>query len=176
MTSSAAGQETSAGRRLVTPVASLSTLVGAHPDALRKIFGAARPTDPAELGDTPRGLLLALSQGTGVFLLQRPIVRALAGGLLPWEGKTFDHGGNSGQNVVLGRRAFRFHAEVGPSRIDGRPALVLTYDGEAHGNPWPLRAIVDELRTAGEGLAIGPAFFVGRGGATELLWFGLEAG
>jgi hypothetical protein len=161
-------------RRVVTQVESLSALVGAHPDALRKIFGAGRATDPAELGDAPRGSLLAFAAGADVFLAFRPLLRALASGVLPWRGKTFDHGGNSGQNVVFGRRVSRFHAEVGPSHVDGRPALVLTYDLPAHGNPWPLRAVRDELRTVAPGIAVGPAIFT-QGLSATLLWFGLEA-
>jgi hypothetical protein len=174
MTSPAA--EAPAGRRISTQVSSLSTLVGAHPDALRKMYADARAADPAELGDAPRGRLLTIAQGTEVFLALRPLMRALFGGeILPWKGKTFDHGGNSGQNVILGRRAFRFHAEVSGSQLDGRPALVLTYDEPGHGNPWPLRAIRDELRTVGPGVAIGPAL-VSRGGLPVILmWFGLEA-
>jgi hypothetical protein len=169
----AAEHETSP-RRVVTQVESLSSLVGAHPGALRKIFGAARATDPAELGDAPRGRLLAFSPGADVFLAFRPLLRGLATDLLPWRGKTFDHGGNSGQNVVLGRRVFRFQAEVGPSQLDGRPALVLTYDLPAYENPWPIRALRDELRTVAEGIAIGPALLVGGAAPASLFWFGLE--
>jgi hypothetical protein len=174
MSSSAAAQEAPAGRRVVTQVESLSALVGAHPDALRKIYGAGRATDPAELGDAPRGSLLALAAGADVFLVFRPVLRALAAGLMPWQGKTFDHGGNSGQNVVLGQKLLRFHAEVGPSHLDNRPALVLTYAEPAYGNPWPLSAVRDELRTVAPGIAIGPAIFT-QGLPTTLLWFGLEA-
>jgi hypothetical protein len=172
---STAVEHEATGRRIVTQVESLSALVGAHPDALQKIYGAARPTDPAELGPDPRGRLLALTPASEVFLAVRPLVRALASDLFPWRGKVFDHGGNSGQNVVLGRKVVRFRAEVAPSEIDGRPALVLTYDAPAHGNPWPLRAIRDELRTVGKGIAIGPALFTRGGTSTTLLWFGLEA-
>src|SRR5258708_4689381 len=115
------------GNRRVTAVSSLDALIGAHPDALLKIFGAGRAADPAELGDTTRGRVLAVSAAADIHLAIRPLVRAIAGGALPWKGKTFDHGGNSGQNVVFGRHVLRFHAEVGPSQIDGKPALVLTY-------------------------------------------------
>lgn len=161
--------------RLVTQVRSLDELVGAHPDALRSIYGSGRPADPSELGDAPRGRLLALVPGSGfAFMLVRPLIRALATDRLPWRGKTFDHGGNSGQNVLLGRRAFRFRAEGAPSRLDGRPTLVLRYDEPAFRNPWPVRAFVDELRTIAPRVAIGPAFLDGGGEPTLLLWFGLE--
>jgi hypothetical protein len=158
------------GRRVVTQVPSLSFLVGAHPDALVAIYREGRATDPAELGDAPRGRLLAINPGGELFLLTRPLVRALAKGALPWRGKVFDHGGASGQNVVFGRKVLRFAAEVGPSAIDGRPALLLDYARPAHENPWPVRAIRDELRTVGDGIAIGPALH----GVRPLFWFGLE--
>lgn len=166
MTTTAEQQPT--GKRLVTQVESLQALVGAHPDALEKVYRAGRATDPAELGPAPRGRFLSVTPGSDLFLLTRHVVRALASDLLPWRGKVFDHGGNSGQNVIFGRQVFRFQAEVGPSALDGRTALVLDY--AAHPNPWPVRAIRDELRTVGRGIAIGPAWMHGR----VILWFGLE--
>ncbi|HEY4121136.1 MAG TPA: hypothetical protein VGM56_24900 [Byssovorax sp.] len=166
--------EASSGRRVVTQFASLDALVGAHPDALEKIYRSGRPADPAELGDAPIGRLLALAPAGEVFLAARPIVRALGHGALPWRGKTFDHGGNSGQNVVFGQRMFRFRAEVAPSEVDGKPTLRLAYAEPAYKNPWPIRAVFDELRSAGPGVAIGPAFLASGGAARLLLWFGLQ--
>lgn len=168
MTSSAAEQHPS-GKRLFTRVEVLSDLVGAHPHVLETIFRAGRAADPAELGAAPRGRLLAIAPGSELFLAARSVVRALSGDHFPWRGKVFDHGGNSGQNVVFGQRLFRFRAEVLPSAIDGGPALALHYGG-AHGNPWPVRVLRDELRTVGQGVAIGPALLSGR----VILWFGLE--
>lgn len=165
------------GRRSVPKIDSLSSLVGAHPDALGRIFGDGRVTDPGELGDAPRGRLLAFAPGADVFLVLRPLLRGLAGDLLPWRGKSFDHGGNSGQDVVLGRSVFRFQAESAPSQLDGLPALVLTYDGAAHKNPWPIRAVRQELRTVTVGspaIAIGPVLVTLGGAKTALLWVGLE--
>src|SRR6185503_585412 len=167
--------DASGGRRVSTRVPELSALVGAHPDALRAIFGAGRATDPAELGAAPRGRFLAVGDGAAFFLLTRPIVRLFGSGLNPWEGKIFDHGGNSGKNVLFGRQVIRFHVETGPSALDGKPALLLSYGEAAYNNPWPIRAIVDELRTIGDGIAIGPALFYGGGASPRLLlWFGLE--
>jgi hypothetical protein len=45
-------------------------------------------------------------------------------------------------------------------------------DYAAHANPWPIRAIRDELRTVGNGIAIGPALRAGS--SRPLFWFGLE--
>ena len=170
-----AEKETSTGKRLTVQVTSLSELLGAHPDSLEKMYRAGKAADPAELGESPRGLLLSSAKGKNVFLLTRPLMKALGSGVLPWEGKTFDHGGNSGQNLVMGKRLTRFHAEVGPSELDGKPSLILSYANPAHGNPWPLRDLRDELRTVAHGVAIGPAFFMGSGSPNLLMWFGLEA-
>ncbi len=178
MSSTAAANSTTHGaserRGVVSTVSSLAELVGAHPDALRMIYEAGRPADPAELGDTPRGRLLALEKSAELFLLTRPLVRFFSMSAMPWSGKVFDHGGNAGANVVLGKQMARFRAEAGTSVIDHKPTLVLSYDEPSHGNPWPLRACFDELRAISSGIAIGPAFLRGKGDPTLLLWFGLE--
>jgi hypothetical protein len=168
--------EAAGGRRsIVTQVSSLAELVGAHPEALRKIYGAAKAADPAELGAAPlRGRLLALEPTEPVFMLFRPVVELLAREWMPWKGKEFEPDGGSGTNIVLGRRALRFRAEIEPSEIDGAPTLALTYDDPATRNPWPIRAVRDELRTVASGVAIGPAFLEWRGRRIPLLWFGLE--
>lgn len=160
---------------LATP-SPLSILVGGHPAALRQIYAGGRPTDPSELGDAPRGRVLAIEPVSSLFFLLRPLVQALASDALPWRGKVFDHGGNSGQNVVFGKRVLRFSADVGPSVIDDLPTLVLSYDRPAFGNPWPVRAIVDELRTVSGGAAMGPVYVALGQRKRVLAWWGLERG
>jgi hypothetical protein len=168
--------DASGGRRVFPRVTSLTSLVGAHPGALRALYGTGRPTDPSELGDAPCGRLLTVGEGTGLFLLKRSVLRLLDRGVLPWDGKVFDHGGNSGKNVFFGKQVFRFRAEVGPSLIDGKPTLILSFSDAGYKNPWPVRALGDELRTIGDGIAIGPGVFHGgRGSPKVLLWFGLES-
>ena len=154
-----------------TPIPSLSALVGAHPDALREIYADGRPADPVDLGEAPRGRVLALGTGAQLFLLGRPLVRAFSTELFPWKGMRFNPHGASGENVLLGLGVLRFRTEVGPSRLDGRPALILTYAAPAHGNPWPFRAFTDELRLVGGSVAVGPTFF--EASTKPLLWFGL---
>lgn len=171
----AARTAASSSRRPAVAVTSLRPLVGAHPEALRAIYGKGVTADPAELGAAPRGRLLAFDGGADVFLLFRPLLRALDKGLSPWRGKVFDHGGNAGQNVVFGGKMLRFRTEVGPSEVDGQPTLVLLYDSEAFKNPWPLKTVRDELRTVGPGVAIGPAYVTVGGRPVCVLWFGLEA-
>jgi hypothetical protein len=160
--------------RVVMPVSGLSELVGAHPDALRRIYTGAPPADPDELGESPRGQLLSPAVGMSVFMLTRPVMHALGRGILPWRGKTFDHGGNSGQNIFFGRHMLRFRTEVAPSELDGKPALILHYGDEALRNPWPIRALRDELRSASESVAIGPVFLEWKGERRLIFWFGLE--
>ena len=161
-----------ASGRQKSTVTTLASLVGAHPDALRRLFDEGRPADPAELGDVTRGLLLSIAAPEDVFLAARPLVRAIASGPMPWKGKTFDHGGNSGQNLIFGKPRLRFRAEVAPSALDGKPALRLLYADAAFANPWLVRDTVDELRGVALGMALGPVLFHGR----VLGWIGLERG
>lgn len=163
----------SAGHRHVTRATSLDSLVGAHPATLRQFYEAGKPADPAELGDLPRGRLLALQPTAGIHLATRPLITALASRWMPWKGNEFDHGGNSGTNVVFGSRVCRFKAQLLPSELDGEPTLALTYGERAFGNPWPVSAIKDELRTVEAGLAIGPMLLKWHERWHAVLWFGL---
>ena len=162
-------------RRAMSRVTSLESLVGAHPDALRGMFTGARPTDPSELGDAPRGRILAVEPLQDIFMLTRPLQRLLGSGRFPWTGKVFDHGGNSGQNVMFGRKAARFRSEVATSDLDGASSLVFHYDDPGFKNPWPISVVRGELRTIAIGIAIGALTVASRKGARSVvLWWGLE--
>jgi hypothetical protein len=155
-------------------VPNLEALVGAHPLAIRDIYLAARPTDPTTLGGEVGGRVLAVEPFADTFVATRPLVKLLSATLLAragaWQGKSFESGGTAGRDRLFGQRAFRFRCEVAPSRVDGGPALVLSYDG--HGNPWPISRASAELRTFGDAtpIAIGPAFM----GRRLLFWWGLR--
>lgn len=167
MLSAETTRKTPGQARIAISVRSVDDLVGAHPDTLASLFEHAKPADPEELGERPRGRLLGLAGVAAVHLALRPLVRGLSrGGTALWQGIQFDHGGNAGANLVVGRRAMRFRAQRGPSLLDGAPALVLTYDRSA----WPVSALRDELRMVGPKLALGATFVGGRLTA----WFGLE--
>ena len=144
---------------------SCEELVGAHDDTLRELFAAALPADPEDLGDAPRGQLLGLHLSVDAHLLLRPVVRLVSNRLLPWQGIVFDHGGNAGANVILGRQVQRFKARLGPSRFDSNSSLILSYD--ALGFPWS--ALSDELRSLGSGTALGATYV----GSKLVGWFGL---
>jgi hypothetical protein len=167
-------QATRVSHRVLTQVGSLDDLVGAHLLALRDIYGTGKPADPTELGDAPRGRLLALEQGTQAYMLTRGAMQLLARDWMPWQGKAFDHGGDSGANVVLGRRVARFRTEIAGSAIDGLSSFVLLYGEKELRNPWPVSALRGELRTVGDGIAIGLTTLAWRGQDVPLLWFGLE--
>jgi hypothetical protein len=148
-------------QRIATHVASIDTLVGAHPDALREIYEKGDPATVEALGERPHGRLLSLVPTSGVHLLVRPLVQIVSTTLMPWEGIVFDHGGNAGANVVRGREMLRFRAERVASLVDGAPTLALTYPTVA----W----LRDELRMVNEGIALGVTFIRER----PFVWFGL---
>ncbi len=157
--------------RIATAVTSLASLVGAHPDALASIFAKGEVARPEILGERPRGRLLTLTFTRDAHLLLRPLVEWVSRSAMPWEGLSFDHGGNAGANVVLGRDTMRFRAESAPSAIDGAPALVMTYAQ----NPWPTKLLRDELRMVNDELAIGPTFLEVGGRHVLIAWFGVAA-
>ncbi len=166
MRESEEGAERRSERNKRSPIASFAELVGAHFDSLRDFYAGAPPADPDDLGERPRGTLLAAGSTADAHLVLRPIVKLVSRSLMPWQGVVFDHGGNAGANLVLGREMQRFRASVGPSLIDGKPAFVLSYAALA----WPLRTLTDELRALGPGLALGCTFV----GDRPVAWFGLE--
>jgi hypothetical protein len=163
-------------RARTTTVASLSALVGAHPGALRKIFSASPCASPAELGPSTEGRLLAIEPLRDLFLLTRPLARALGSSTTAWQGKVFEPDGAAGWNVFYGgRRALGFRVETAPSLLDGAPAMVLTYDDPALGNPRLLRGLRGEARLVGDGIAMGPLFVPGPRGAKHVAaWWGIQ--
>ena len=148
------------------PVASVAELVGAHFDSLRDFYAGASAADPDDLGARPRGTLLALASTGDAHLVLRPLVKLVSQRLMPWQGVVFDHGGNAGANLVMGREVQRFRASVAASKLDGKPTLVLSYAALG----WPLRVLTDELRSIGPGQALGCTF----AGERLVAWFGLE--
>jgi hypothetical protein len=157
-------------RSTTTKVASVETLVGAHPDALRDIYASGTPADPTALG-SPRGRLCSLEPLAAAYALTRPVVVALSR-IAPWQGKLFESGGTSGRNLLLGRPVLRFSCEAAESELDGRPTLAMRYDGL--GNPAPFRRVVDELRVVGEGVALGVTLLATRRGWRPIWWWALE--
>lgn len=159
-------EKSAAKSRIATSVDSIEEMVGAHERALEAIFMRNGAADPAALGDSPRGRLLTLAGTASVHLAARQLVRLLSrGGAALWQGIHFDHGGNAGSHLVFGQQFLRFRVELTASALDGAPALVLRYTKAG-----PLFAKMHgELRTCGEGLAMGPVF----AGKSVIGWIGL---
>jgi hypothetical protein len=99
-------------------------------------------------------------------------------GMHGWWGKQFRVSasrGNSleGENLLRRRgrlvESIPMRAEVAPSRVDGRPALVISYPSDAR---WPHRRVQDELRPLDQRTLLGLSFglpLAPRGGAPFIL-------
>jgi hypothetical protein len=99
-------------------------------------------------------------------------------GMHGWWGKQFREpmgGGHTLQGENLVRRRGRLEesipmtAQIGPSRVDGRPAILIDYPPDAR---WPHNRVKDELRRLDEKTLIGLSFGLPlspRGGAPFVL-------
>jgi hypothetical protein len=109
-------------------------------------------------------------------------LRAFAGSrAFVWDGKSFSaHSETTGAGInrvrvpaVLGsQNLFPFHTSIGPSRVDGRPAILLDYDLPE--NPGYIRRVHDEVRSVAKGLYLGPAMWKHKGDVTTVLYFALS--
>jgi len=156
-------------------------------DALAALDGAALARRYAEapaparldgLDGHPRGRMLAV-RGLDRGPLGAALRRLAGHAAFPWGGKSFsstEKAAGAGVNRVhlFGRHAlFPFHTRIAPSRVDGRPSVILDYD--LPDNPSLIRAIHDEVREIEPGLWLGPAMWKGALGTTHVLWFALDA-
>jgi len=123
---------------------------------LRAVFRAA----PQPRLDDLAGAHRAQFAGPAWLRAAGPRATTLAG-MPKWYGKRFDAAGEhtttlSGENLVRSpdgvTGSIPLTAEVAPSRIDGRPALVVRYPIDA---AWPWRLVSDELRPVGDGVLLG---------------------
>ncbi len=156
--------------RIATTVTSLDPLVGAHPGALRSIFEKSEPANVealvGALEGRAHGRFLSSIPTAGAHMLLRPLIQLVSTTLIPWDGVAFDHGGNGGVNIVFGKKTGRFRAVREPSWLDGAPCLALQYPSAA----W----LRDELRTVGDGLALGLTFVSIGERRSPVVWFGLS--
>jgi hypothetical protein len=145
---------------------------------LDALYRAASPIGLADVEGELDGRLLALRGAPAP--VARVVRRVAASRLFPWLGKAFTaaddaHGAGSNRVSVpgvLGRQQlFPFTTSIGPSAVDGRPAVLLDYDLDA--NPGYIRRIRDELREVAPGLFLGPAMWRRARGPLLVLWFAL---
>jgi hypothetical protein len=102
------------------PALTAHALVGMSQGQLDNLFRMSPP------GPIPRGV----AAGTAIVAAGGP-VPAIAAALAPlaWRGKVFDADGKALVNRIgpLGVRAIRATVRMEPSRLDGKPAIVLDY-------------------------------------------------
>jgi hypothetical protein len=118
---------------------------------LDRLFRASPP------GTVPEGPVVGALMALPGTPLARPIaqlVRALA-----WQGKVFEpHRGELVNSILLFRiKAVRARVHQGPSRLDGRPCIVLDYSKTSLVAPM----VRDELREIEPGLWLGLAYVWG---------------
>jgi hypothetical protein len=182
MAQAAAQHSTDRARPRSEPsIRSLDDLARLPAEELASLYaGGTVPQGLHDLDGDLVGRMLAV-RGTG----RGPLLRGLSAFAgrrgFPWEGKSFQskdaRTGTGINRVRLGgrHRLFPFRTHLGPSVVDGRPAVVLDY-GDPD-NPGFIRAIHDEVREIVPALFFGPACWKGAGGKTTVvLWFGLDAG
>jgi hypothetical protein len=138
-----------------------------------------RGTVPAmtALDGAPKGRMLSVA-GIDRGAIARRLRAFAASKSFPWGGKSFrassdDAGAGVNRVELLGQREwFPFDTRVGPSAIDGEPAIILDYDKPE--NPWFIRKIHDELREVSENLYLGPAMWKTAGDPRFVLWFAID--
>lgn len=94
-----------------------------------------------------------------------------------WLGKSFpEEVGGIGINIFRGpMRSRRFRADVSPSLLDDRPALVLDYAAEGGDVLWGrILGMRDELREVAPGLVLGLGSMKATGGAWNCVAFVLH--
>ncbi len=156
----------------------LASLAEMGVEALGRLYAEGTiPASLAVLDGHPRGRMLAVrGLDAGV---PAGALRSFSGSVaFPWGGKSFaaksaTAGAGINRVHLLGRhQLFPFETHVGPSVVDGRPAVVLDYD--LPDNPALIRKIHDEVREVSPGLFLGPAMWKTKGAPAFVLWFALD--
>ena len=97
-------------------------------------------------------------------------VRSKVSGAL-WRGKVFDPEGCGLVNQWLGFRAIKARVYYGPSRLDGKPSLIMDYGGTS----WVWADVRDEAREVAPGLYLGRMYRCKSGRPEFQLFFALQA-
>jgi hypothetical protein len=127
--------------------------------ALRAAFRSAPEPDLADLVGTHEGEFIG-----PVWLRAAGPLATRLGRMPGWCGKRFAPTQDGTEHLVgvnlvrSGGRAsdsVPIKAAIGPSRLDGRPALIVAYPVDA---PFPWPRVTDELRPLGDGVLLGMTF------------------
>ena len=141
----------------------LDDLAAMSVEALEEVYATGRvPSTLAALDGRPVGRMLTLVGGLGEGVWRERVATFARSAGFPWGGKSFHsesaaRGGGINRVHLAGRTMdwYPFDTFVGPSVLDGEPAVVLDYDKAE--NPFFIRAIHDEIREVAPGLYLGPA-------------------
>lgn len=143
--------------------------------ALARAFADAPATTQADLTRLDGDLALRSIAGSGRALLRRVLDRPS----FFWAGKSFQPDGRgfaTGHNVFTvlgGARALPFTVSVGPSSIDGEPAVLIDYDDPRVPVSRLTRRLHDEMREIAPDLWLGPSIWQ-TGRRRVMGWFALD--
>jgi hypothetical protein len=144
------------------PAMSADQIVRLSTADLERIYRGATP------GAVPRGRV----HGIPIVAPGRSYAPAASRmGRLVWQGKVFDPEGNAAVNRFFGVRAVRGVLSYGPSWLDGRPALILDYQGTS----LVYARYRDEIREVAPGLYLGVMFARTEPQPTFTRFFAFEA-
>ena len=87
-----------------------------------------------------------------------------------WQGKVFRDDGRTAVNRFFGVRAIQGNLSYGPSWLDGRPSLILDYQGTSH----IYGRYRDEIRRVAPGLYLGAMYARTKSAPTFTRYFAFE--
>ncbi|MET9213915.1 MULTISPECIES: hypothetical protein [unclassified Nocardia] len=144
---------------------------------LARRFSAATPTSAQDLDRLDGDLMLRGFAPVGTGVLQRILSRPS----FFWMGKSFRRvddeliAGHNFFTALGGSRGLPFAATIGPSVVDGRPAVRIDYGDPRLAGTWLTRRLYDELREIEPGLWLGPGFLrIGQRRVTAC-WFAVDS-
>jgi hypothetical protein len=143
-------------------VVSADRVVRMNPAELEQLYRLAGP------GQVPRGAV----RGIPIVAPGRPYAPAASrAGRVVWQGKVFNDDGSAAVNRFFGVRAVRGSLSYGPSWLDGRPSVILDYQGTSlvYGR------YRDEIREVAPGLYLGVMYARAQPQPTFTRFFAFEA-
>lgn len=141
---------------------SLEGLMGMSPENLQALYTRSEP-GPIPDGDSAGRATFSPGSWWG-----RLWERILS---LFWKGKVFDRRNGTLLNKVLGGRIVKAKVYLGPSKLDGKPAIIIDYGQTAL---LPVRLIRDEIRMVAPSLYLGYAYMGAGNSWVNVLPFALD--
>ncbi len=143
-------------------ITSLEQLVGMGPAQLDQIYRQAVP------GVTPEGRV----KGRALLFPGKKLAGPASGmARVFWQGKVFRSEDSTAVNRFLGMRVIRGRIYQGPSWLDGRPSMILDYQGTSR----VYGKNRDEIRQIAPGLYLGLMYARTAPQPTKTMYFALDA-